>query len=114
MRRRNCRADGSRKQCPGSSLANAARTFPPLIADALSKLARAYQGQGNSVEAERHYERALATYEEKLGKDARPVSITLHYLADVYERQGKYTKAEESYRRALAIMEEKLGKDHLD
>src|SRR5262245_17566847 len=67
---------------------------------------------GQEAKAEPLYQRSLALFEAKLGKDHPHVAYTLASLAELYREQGRDAQAEPLYQRGLAIREAKLGQDH--
>jgi len=94
-----------------------AENFPPedpRLVTTLDNLARLYDDQKKSAEAEPLYQRLLAIEEKTLGPDHPDVATTLYGLAKLYQAQGKSAKAEPLYQRALAIRERVLGLSHPD
>jgi CHAT domain-containing protein len=68
--------------------------------------------QGNYSQAEPLYQRALAIYEKRLGKEHFLVAYSLGNLATLYVELGNDSQAEPLIQRALAIREKVLGKEH--
>jgi CHAT domain-containing protein/tetratricopeptide (TPR) repeat protein len=83
-------------------------------ADALNNLANVYRAQGEYVEAEGLFKRALAIREQVLGASHPNVARTLANLGLVYRAQGRYADAEAFHKRALAILEKALDPTHPD
>jgi tetratricopeptide (TPR) repeat protein len=82
------------------------------VAYPLIGLANLYYEQGNYVQAESLYQRALTIWEYAHGPDHSLVASPLNGLAQLYSAQGKYKQAEPLYQRALAIVEQQLGPEH--
>jgi tetratricopeptide (TPR) repeat protein len=71
-------------------------------------------GQGKYADAEPLYRRALAVYEEALGKRHPDTATCYNNLALDLQYQGRSGEAEPLYRKALAVREEVLGPRHPD
>ena len=84
----------------------------PRLATSLNNLALLYYRQGEYIEAEPLYLRALAIDEKALGSDHPALAIDLNNLAELYRAQSKFGEAEPLYLRALVIAEMALGPDH--
>jgi CHAT domain-containing protein len=80
----------------------------------LNNLAGLYMEQGLHDRAESLHRRALAIWEEALGKHHPSVATSLSNIATLYMNQGLYGKAEPLLQRALAIWEAALGRHHPD
>ena len=61
-----------------------------------------------------YYEKALAIYEEILGKEHPLTALAYNNIAAIYDKQGNYGKALEYCEKALAIREKVLGTEHPD
>ena len=84
----------------------------PRLARSLVDLARVYDAQGQTTDADRLYKRALAIAEKDAGKGDPELAAIIESLADRALAQGKPADAERLYKRALAIWEKALGKSH--
>lgn len=84
-----------------------------VVADTLYNLAILRRQQGQPVEAEQLYRRALAIRERKQGANSPDVAVVLNNLAALQAAQGHYTDAQSLFERALAIREHALGKEHV-
>ncbi|RVX68967.1 hypothetical protein B0A52_08034 [Exophiala mesophila] len=90
------------------------RCTKKVLLTVVGGLATVLQDQGKYEQAEEANRRALAEYEEALGR-AHPDTLTcMSNLATMLQDQGKYKEAEEVNRRALAEYEEALGRAHPD
>ena len=69
------------------------------MAHSLTNLASLYYTQGQYVQAEPLYQRALAISEEALGADHPDVAHSLNNLATFYYTQDQYVQAEPLYKR---------------
>ncbi len=58
------------------------------------------------------FRRALAIYEQNLGKDHPDVATCLNNVGQLLQSTNRLTEAESVYRRALTIYEQNLGKEH--
>ncbi|KAL9004307.1 MAG: hypothetical protein Q9188_002871 [Gyalolechia gomerana] len=65
------------------------------------KLGILYADQGNHIEAEKMYNRALDRYEKAWGPDHPSPFGTVNNLGLLYANQGKHAEAEKMYQRAL-------------
>ncbi len=70
--------------------------------------------QGQYVEAERLYKKALKINREMLGEHHPDYAASLNDLAMVYADMGRHAEAEPLYEEALAIRREALGERHPD
>ena len=86
----------------------------PDVAGSLYNLAYLYEFQGNYIEAEPLYRRAVVILENALGPEHPDVAPALNNLAELLRLQGNYPDAEPLFRRALAIHENALGPEHPD
>src|SRR5215475_13349880 len=82
------------------------------VAMALNNLAAVYQDRHRYPEAERAYQRALATDERVLGKRHPAVANIINNLATLDLKLRKYAHAESLYLRALEIKEKAFGPEH--
>jgi tetratricopeptide (TPR) repeat protein len=80
----------------------------------LRNLARMYGSQGRYTKAESLYQRALATYGNKFGKDHLAVATELKNLAALYYDDAKYADAERLLRQARDIGVKAGGPCHPD
>ncbi|MGA2882255.1 MAG: tetratricopeptide repeat protein [Bryobacteraceae bacterium] len=79
-------------------------------ADAANDLALAYRQQGDLVQAESLYRRAVAVYRHT----SSPTSLVavLNNLGRVLAEQSQYKEAEQFYREAISVAEQRLGPEH--
>ena len=82
------------------------------MAYSLSNLAENFFLQGDYVQAESHYKKALAIREQHLGYDHLRTASTYDSLARLYTVLGRYEEAGSLYRKALTIRERTLGPEH--
>ena len=68
---------------------------------AVNNLGNLYADQGNLVEAEAMYRRALEGYEKAWRPEHISILDTINNLGNLYTSQGKLAEAEEIYRRTL-------------
>jgi len=83
------------------------------MARTLSNLAILRRQQGDLVEAEQLYRRALTIRERQQGPDHPDVAATLNNLAGVLAAQGNYDAAQPLLERALNVRQKALGNDHV-
>jgi tetratricopeptide (TPR) repeat protein len=79
------------------------RTVPALDAGG-----RFFRDRGRYLEAEEHFERAVAILEERAPNHA-DLPAARNNLATVYRLRGRYDNAEKLYRRSLAALENTFG-----
>ncbi len=84
----------------------------PLVAEALSGLARLYKEQGDYAEAEAMVRRALEARERVFGTEHPRVADSLNNLAILYIDQEQYDQAEPLLQRSLQIRERSLDAPH--
>ncbi len=87
------------------------RRHPAVAAD-ITALAALLDRQGQFVEAERLYHRALTILELEHGAEHHLVAVALNNLAAVLHARGKVADAEAMFRRAQAIEIAVLGPTH--
>ena len=85
----------------------------PAIPHALNNVALAEVELGKYADAERHYRKALAQYEQRLGKDHPDTGKVLGNLGLLLVTTGRARQALPLYRHQLAIAEAQFGKDSL-
>ncbi len=84
----------------------------PLMAEALTGLARVSREHGEYVQAESLILRALEVRERIFGAGHPKIASTLNNLASLYVEQARYEQAEALYRRALQIQEQSFDSPH--
>jgi tetratricopeptide (TPR) repeat protein len=84
----------------------------PLVAEALSGMARSYKEQGNYMKAESLVRRALEVRERVFGAEHPRVADSLSNLAVLYVEQKRYDQAEVLHQRALRIREQSFDAPH--
>ena len=82
------------------------------MAYSLSNQAENFFLQGNYVQAESSYKKALSIREQNLGFDHPRTASTYYDLAKLYSDLERYEEAESLYRKALSIRERAFGFDH--
>jgi CHAT domain-containing protein/Tfp pilus assembly protein PilF len=82
-------------------------------AEALHKLALAYDYLADYGRAEPLYERSLALREEALGPDSLEVARSANFLANVYMEKGDYPRAGALFQRAMDINEKQPQPDQM-
>jgi tetratricopeptide (TPR) repeat protein len=82
------------------------------LADECYNLGLLYATQGDLVEAEQMYKRALQGKEKAWGPDHTSTLNTVNNLGNLYRAQGKLVEAEQMYQRALQGKEKAWGPDH--
>lgn len=82
-------------------------------ANTLYRLAILRRQQGDLVEAEQLYLRALAMREHKQGPTHPDVAVILNNLAAVYAAEGKYDAVQPLLERTVLIRQTALGDDHV-
>ena len=100
-----------------AALDEAERLFAPQdlrLAQALYYLALVQVNQHRYKDAEPHYRRAFAIYEQHPRADQRFYGQTLSDLGTLYLVQGRYDQAEPLLQRSLEVREAALGPDHRD
>ncbi|MEY6432216.1 tetratricopeptide repeat protein [Thioalkalicoccus limnaeus] len=85
---------------------------PQGLVARVNDLAMEYLIQGELLQAERQYQRALAFQEQVTGSEDPRVANTLDNLAWVQVKEAHYDQAESLFRQSLAIRERTLGPDH--
>jgi tetratricopeptide (TPR) repeat protein len=88
------------------------RPTHPLLANALSDLARLLHETNRLAEAESLFRRALAIAGARFGPNHPVVAATLNNLAGLLQDTNRLGEAEPLMRRALGIDEASYGKDH--
>lgn len=73
-----------------------------------------YYERGQYLESMCYYQRALAGFENTLGKNHYDTLSTVHSMAGVFNSRGEYDKALGWCQRALAGFEKAQGKEHPD
>jgi CHAT domain-containing protein/Flp pilus assembly protein TadD len=87
---------------------------PEDLAEALTWLAMAKQGNGRYAEAEPLFKRGLALREQGEGPEHPRTAESLRKLAWLFDYEGRYADAEPLARQALAIDEKVLGAEDLE
>jgi len=82
------------------------------MAYSLSNRAENFFLQGDYVQAESYYKKALAIREQHLGFNHPRTASTYCNLARLYSALVRYEEAESLYRKALSIHERAFGIDH--
>jgi len=86
----------------------------PVVVDTLCSFAQETESQGQKVQAERLYRRALASGQTMLG-DEHPATLqAAHMLALAIAKQGNCAEAVQLLSGVLAGREESLAADHPD
>ena len=83
------------------------------VAITLNNLGNALRNQGSLAASAQMMERALAIYEEELGREHSNFAETQINLASVYVAQGNYPRAVALYRQSLDRLENTLGPRHM-
>ena len=81
------------------------------VAASLEYAAKLFK-QGNFIDAEPIYGRALNVLERVYGAGDPDTIACLQSLGDIYYQMGRYNEAMPHYKRLLAIGEKVLGKKH--
>ncbi len=82
------------------------------VAADLTVLGALLAGQHRLDEAEKIFERTLATWTARRGPDHYEVAVALHALAAVHAERGLLPQSVREYRAALAIKRRVLGHTH--
>ena len=81
----------------------------PYLASCYNNIASEYCDNGKFDEAEESYLKAIAIYEETLGREHLDTATTYHNLGENYMEQGNYVMALNYFDKALRVREKKLG-----
>lgn len=88
--------------------------FSESDADLLLRKGLALDKSDQYEEALASYSKALAIFEDVLGKDHPKVATCLVNMSKVYESQEKWSDVESVLKRAIIIDKTNLGSDHFD
>ncbi len=69
-------------------------------------------GKSDNAAAQKHFQKAIALWEQSRGLSHPPLASALNNLGMLYTLSGQQEKAMVSFRRALQIWEKTLGPDH--
>ena len=83
------------------------------VADVAAQLADVYLDQRDTTRAEPLYQRALAIFNDTLGREHPAPGFVQSRLARLYQLTGERLKAEALIRQGLEVIEHALGPDHL-
>jgi len=84
------------------------------LADTVSRLGDLYLIEGNYLEAEPLYWRALEIRQKLLGENHKDVAASLKNLAELYEIQDRYAEAERFYLWAASTLKRSKLQEHSD
>ena len=82
------------------------------MAYSLSNRAENFFLQGDYVQAESYYKKALVIREQNLGFNHPHTATTYYHLASLYATLERYEEAESFFCKALSIRERAFGFDH--
>lgn len=86
--------------------------YNAFTAQVLGDLGATQRSLGQTIQAEKSYERSHAIAEKLFGPEHRELAFALVGLASLAEDNGKLDLVEDRYLRALRIFENSLGKAH--